>query len=81
MLDNTLLQSHLAALSSNQDAQNKIMTNETTKSYYQALVNNDQKKGEELARQILQTYGLTQQEAIQQAYNGLSQMRTMAGRR
>lgn len=81
MLDNTLLQSHLAALSNNPDAQSKINANETTKSYYQALVNNDQKRGEELAMQILQTYGLSQQEAMQQAYNGLSQMRAMAGRR
>lgn len=78
MIDNTLLQSHMNALANNADAQAKINSNEATKSYYQALLQNDQKRGEELAMQILQTYGLSKEEAMQQAYNGLSQMRAMA---
>lgn len=62
------------ALAGNQDAQNKINENETSKSYWQALQQRDSKRGEELANQILQTYGLTQEQAIQQAQQGLSQM-------
>lgn len=69
-----LINSMMNAIANNQDAQNKINENETSRSYWQALQQRDQKRGEELANQILQTYGMTQEQAMQQAQQGLAQM-------
>lgn len=76
--NNNLINIMMNAMANNQDVQNKLNEDETLRTYYQTIQNNDQKKGEELAMQILQSCGLSKEQALQQAYAGLSQMGAMA---
>lgn len=76
--NNNLINIMMNAMANNQDVQNKLNEDETLRTYYQTIQSQDQKRGEELANEILQRYGLNKEQALQQAYAGLSQMGAMA---
>lgn len=65
-------------IKSSPEIQQKIATNPTRKEYLDVLMSGDAQRGEQLANQIMQTYGLSRDTAPQQAVNGLAQM-FMAG--
>lgn len=62
------------AIASNSDIQGKINSDPTSKEYYDTLKRGDSKSGEALANKIMQQYGLTKEQAIQQAQEGLQKM-------
>ena len=64
----------LNAIASNKDIQDKIDADPTTKEYYSVLKSGNASQGEALANRIIQQYGLTKEQAIEQAKNGLNQM-------
>lgn len=49
----------------------RIANNPTAMQMINAIQSNDPKKGEELADSICKTYGLTREQALQQAQQGL----------
>lgn len=57
----------------NPNMQQRFINNPVTANYLNVLKSGDQAQGEALANQLLQTYGLSKEEAIQQAQQGLMQ--------
>lgn len=58
------------AINSNPDVKNSPMAQQ----FLQALQSGNNQQGEAMANNILQTYGLKREEAMQQATNGLRSM-------
>lgn len=65
-----IMQFAMNSLQNNPNVQNSEMG----RTFMNILQNNDSKAGEEMANNILRSYGLSQQDGIQQAQNGLMQM-------
>lgn len=64
----------LNMIMNNPEIQKKINSNGVTKNYYDILRSGDSAKGEALANQIIQTYGLNKEQAINAATSGLQQI-------
>lgn len=50
-----------------------LQNNPQAQQYIQVLMNGDAKRGEELARNICQSYGVTPEQGVQQAQNFIKQ--------
>lgn len=70
MVANMMLQK----IKSSPEIQQRIATNPTRQEYLNVLLSGDANRGQQLANQIMQTYGLSKDTAPQQAANGLVQM-------
>lgn len=72
MIINTIL--------NNPKIQEKVNQNEVTKNYFEVVKSGNQEEGIKLANQIMETYGLSKEDAVSQATNGLSQMFGFGGK-
>lgn len=69
-----LVEMVINAIMNDSEIQKKLNQNEVAKKYFDIVKNRDEKEGIALANSIIETYGLTKNDAINQASNGLSQM-------
>lgn len=70
----SLVETLINTIKTNPEVQKKINSNGVTKEYWDTLQSGDQSKGEALANKIMQTYGLTKEQAVEQASQGLQNM-------
>lgn len=76
-----LVDSIMQAIMSNPEIQKKANETEETRNYFNILQSGDQSRGEAAAMEIIGKLGISKEQAIQQAQQGLSQMFGNLGRR